>query len=342
MDMCTLLAWRATNQENYRDVCRELRSSLERLLRDFVPSPAELLSLLTRNRALLSGELAVCYILRDAALSPQSLDIFVGSVWFDNFIDSFGTSPQLSGYQVRWSMIDHEQPRVASRHVATSLQLSLSTGRLLAIHAAASPSACHAIACSPSSLGTTFITEFSFATAYPRLIFSRRAIVSWSALAECSDLELDMYQRLEDAGFSLEEDPVAWNEYSGESDSRVQSSPLECLRSQYLCPQQGRYFGDDGSMVCFMDPLNTDFSRLKEKCIPPYGVMAVWRLPSRVFCDARCDEYDDILAPGVMATSIMFEDETFKANDEQRLTRGACLGHGASLGLRGRGRSMTL
>ena len=340
--MRTLLAWRATGRENYKDVCQELRSSLERMLRDFVPSPGTLLSLLTRTRALLSGELAICYLLRDASLGAQSLDIFVGSVWFDTFIETFGDSPQLSGYQVRWSMPDHEHSHVITRHVATSLQISLSTGRQLTIHAAASPSACHAIACSPSSLGITFVTEFSFATAYPRLTFNRRAIISWDALAQGDDLELDMYDRFETAGFTFEEDPAVWSEYPEELDSSMHSSPLECLRSQYLCPQQGRYFGDDGSMVCFMDPLNVDFVRLKERCIPPYGVMAVWRLPSRVVCDARCDEVDDILAPGVIATSIMFEDETFKGNCDGYLARRDCLGYNASSGLRGRGRSMTL
>ena len=340
--MRTLLAWRATGRENYKDVCQELRSSLEHMLLDFVPSPAALLSLLTRTRALLSGELAICYLLRDATMRAQSLDIFVGSVWFDTFIDTFGDSAHLSGYQVRWSMPDHDPSHVTARHVTTSLHISLSTGRQLIIHAAASPSACHAIACSPSSLGITFVTEFSFATAYPRLTFDRRAIISWDTLARCDDLELDMYDRFETAGFAFDEDPAAWNEYSGELGPDDHSSPLECLRSQYLCPQQGRYFGDDGSMVCFMDPLNVDFSRLKEKCIPPYGVMAVWRFPSRVVCDARCDEVDDILAPGVIATSIMFQDETFKGGYDSYLERCDCLGYNASSGLRGRGRSMTL
>ena len=55
-----------------------------------------------------------------------------------------------------------------------------------------------------------------------------------------------------------------------------------------------------------------DVAQLKDKSIPPYGMMAVWRLPSNVICDAQCDEFDDILAPGVLATSIMFQNEAFK------------------------------
>ena len=74
-----------------------------------------------------------------------------------------------------------------------------------------------------------------------------------------------------------------------------------------MCPQQGRYFGDDGSLLDFMDPLRADLTLLKERSIPPYGHMAVWRLPSYVICDNQCDEVDDILFPGMLTAPIMFE-----------------------------------
>ena len=313
MDMCTLLIWRATDRRNYTDVCQELRDSLNNLLLDFVPSPITLLRLLTDTRAVLSGELAICYLLRDASIFAQTLDIYVGSVWFDTFIDTFCVSRELSGHQLSWSMIERDEEYIATRHVTDSLHISLSTGKTIIVHAASSTSACHAIACSPSSLGTSFITEFSFATAYPRLTFNRRAIVCWDQIAQGSDSELDMYEQLEKSGFSFEEDPVAWPDYSSKQLSLGDFSRLECLRSLYLCPQQGRYFGDEGSMMCFMDTLSVDFSWLKERCIPPYGIMAVWRLPSNVLCDAECHEFDDIIAPGVIATSIMFQDKSFTA-----------------------------
>ena len=306
MDMRTLMAWRATNRSNYSDVCIELRSSLEDLLADFVPNPGALLSLLTNTHALLSGELAICFLLRDSSLIPYSLDIYVGSIWFDTFIDSFGLSHAISGYQQTWYLTTYVSELVEERHVTNSLEISLTNGKTIVIHAAASPSACHAIACTPSSLGTTFITEFSFATAYPRLTFDRRAIICSDLLLNGLPCEQDMYTRLADSGFSFEENPAAWPEYTGEQTPNADQPPSRCLRSLYLCPQQGRYFGDDGSMVCFMDTLSVDVASLKDRCIAPYGVMAVWRLQSAVLCDSQCDEFDDILAPGVFATSIMF------------------------------------
>ena len=342
MDMQTLLAWRATNRGNYMNVCKELRGSLEQLLSDFVPSPAALLLLLTRTHALLSGELAICYILRDASLEPRSLEIFVGSVWFDEFIDSFGTSSELSGYQLDWWLTTHVDRHVETRHVTNSLHIPLSTGGSIIIHAAASTSPCHAIACSPSSLGTTFITEYSFATAYPRLTFSRRAIVCWDLLAEGSPHEQLMYDRLRTNGFSFEEDPTVWPEYSSEWCSNYAHPHLACLRSTYLCPQQGRYFGDRGSMVCFMDTLAVDFAMLKDRCIPPYGIMAAWRLPSNLVCYAQCNDFDDLLAPGILVTSIKFENESFRPTVRQDNMPRKHTNASVSIGHSGRIRSVTL
>ena len=342
MDMRTLLVWRATSRRHYEDVCHELRSSLTALLLDFVPSPTALLKLLTRTRALLSGELAICYLLRDDSIVAHSLEIYVGSVWFDTFIDEFGASPDLSGHQVDWSMTHHLDRHIKTRFVTDSLNIPLATGKLITIHAAASPSACHAIACSPTSLGTTFITEFSFATAYPRLTFNRRAIVCWDLLENGSDSELDMYEQLEAAGFAFEEDPTVWSEYSSSLCYGGHLQPFDCVRLLYLCPQQGRYFGDAGSMVCFIDTLSVDVASLKDRGVPPYGIMAVWRLPSKVLCDAQCDEYDDLLAPGITVTSIMFQNESFKSAFPVRHV--AVEGTYADIkdGVSGRARSVTI
>ena len=345
MDMRTLLSWRATNRRNYVDTCHELRTSLEYLLADFVPSPAALLTLLSRTRGVLAGELAIRYILRDPSVLPQSLDIYLGSIWFDTFIETFGDSHELYGFRTDWSLTTYIGDFIETRHVTDTVSIALSNGNSINIHAAASPSACHALACSPSTIGTTFVMEFTFATAYPRLTLSRRAIICWDLLATAADSELDMYDRLADSGLTFEEDPAVWFQPCGCPASDVlpspSTSPSVCLRSLYLCPQQGRYFGDGGSMVCFMDSLSMDTALLKDRCIPPYGVMAVWRLPLDRPCDAGCREYDDILAPGVIVTSLMLESESVMTG--RYSCTSTVYGHDAagSTGLRGRGRSVS-
>ena len=307
MDLRTLLVWRAVCRSAYYDVLSELQNSLRLMLADFVPSPDRLLSLVTRTRALVTGELALSYLLRNARLAPRSLDIHIGNIFFDEFIDEFFNSSALIGYQTHISVLDHPEQWISSRHITQTIQISLSNERSIAIHASASSSACHSIACSPTTLGTTFVTEFCFATAYPLLTLNNRAIVCHDELVDSMDLELDVYDRLEEQGFSYEVEPTAWLEDASRRGQKNAAGETTCMRSLYICPQQVRRFGDHGSLLTFMDPLNVDLNALKDGGIPPYGVMAAWRLRSPVICDEQCDEVDEILMPGMLVAPVMFE-----------------------------------
>ena len=308
MDLVTLLSWRCCCRRNYFEVAEELRGYLRVLLADFVPSPSSLLSLITRTKALISGIFAIRYLLRDDALIVPCLDIYVGSVSFLSFIDEFGGNSALSGYQQSWIIITHRDPYAYSRQITQTLEIRLSTGKMISIHASATAFACHPIARSPSSVGTTFITEYCVATAYPRLTLNHRGIICLSALVESRGAELDMYETLEAHGFTFQEDPTNWPEFT--SDVRGVEA-VGCLRSVYLCPQQCRYFGDGGSMVAFFDQFSMALSDLKARQLPPYGIMSAWRLPSGVRCDDGCDEVDGILGPDLLTISVTFEDDLF-------------------------------
>ena len=307
MDLNLLLKWRRTCHSNYIDVCDELRDSLRLLLAEFVPSPSDLLSLITRTRALIAGELALRYVLRDGRFDPRSLDIYLGNIWFDKFVNAFFDSLALSGFCISSSVVDCTNAWIASRQTDHVFIIKLSNGKFITVHSSASPSACHAIACSPTTLGTTFVTADCFATAYPQLTLNKRAIICPEELAKCPASELDMYARLEAYGFSYEVEPSAWLSVTASTSQDSLMEEIRCPRRAYMCPQQGRYFGDDGSLLDFMDPLRADLTLLKERSIPPYGHMAVWRLPSYVICDNQCDEVDDILFPGMLTAPIMFE-----------------------------------
>ena len=307
MDIRTLLVWRTVCRSAYYDVLNELRGSLRLILADFVPSPDRLLSLVTRTRALITGELALSYLLRDARLPPHSLDIHIGNVFYDEFVDDFFNSSALIGYQTHVSVLDHPEHWISSRHITQTVVISLSNQRTIAIHASASSSACQSIACSPTTLGTTFVTEHCFATAYPCLTLNYRAIICRDELTESMDSELDVYDRLEEQGFSYEVEPTAWLENASQRDHKNAAGESICMRSLHICPQQVRHFGDRGSMLTFMDPLNVDLNTLKDGGIPPYGIMAVWRMPSSVLCDKQCDELDGILMPGMLVAPMMFE-----------------------------------
>ena len=92
---------------------------------------------------------------------------------------------------------------------------------------------------------------------------------------------------------------------SGEEDNRfvdeleddgndLQQPPFEqCFRQFYLCPSQGRYFGDRGSLVNFLDPISRGEDFCARRSIPPYGPMVVWRVLSNFDCERDCVIYND-------------------------------------------------
>ena len=339
MDLLTLFGWKACSRQNYMEVSDELRESLRLLLADFVPSPATLLSLITRARALISGIFAIRYMLRDEAIVVDCPDIYVGSVQFHTFIDDFADNPALSGYQTSWSIATFPDLYAYARQTTHCVEVRLSTGKTINIHASATASACHPLACSPSSLGTSFITEFCIATAYPRLTLQRRGIICLDRLSNARPGEIAMYERLEAHGFRFEEDPAAWPEYW---DSVGNAEPIGCLRARFLCPQQGRYFGDKGSMVVIIDKFSMGLGELKARNLPPYGFMAAWRLPSTVLCDEQCDELDDVIGPDILTTSVMFEDDIFTAQFPRTYNDFKPDGFWSNSGTRRRGRTLTM
>ena len=312
MDMKTLLAWRTTSRANYREVIEELRTHLHELLAHFVPVPTSLLALSTRTRALLSGEVAIHYLLRDHSRQPLSLDIHVGSVYYDLFIANLYADPNLFQYRVASTTTHYSLEFISVRQMTTTHEITLANGRVIRIHSSSTISASHSMASSPTTAGITFLTEDCFATAYACLTLNRRALVCGERLGYILPSEQDVCERLLELGFSFEEDPSAWKEYSAET-LRARNPPIAgCCRPLFVCPRQGRYFGDRGSLVVFYDTLHVDFCRLKAKSVPPYGIMASWRLLSIEDCEEQCDEYDDILEPGVLMGCVMTNHDIFR------------------------------
>ncbi|PIL26485.1 hypothetical protein GSI_12243 [Ganoderma sinense ZZ0214-1] len=310
MDIVTLLAWRSTSRANYVDACREMHTSLSAILQSFVPNPDVLLGLITDCRALLSGQLALAYLLRDPAVVPYSVDIYVGDLWFDKFMDRFHSTPDLNDYESAYTMLTHHPAFTASRHITHTVELYLSTGRTIFVHASASVSACHALVCSPTSAGFTFITAQCFATAYPMLTMNRRAMVSLERAAMSATSDRLFIQWLEAHRFILPTAPSEWWDYSGathvESSSDIRRDHCLAVHRE-ICPFRARYFGDQHSFINFIDVLDVDYGLLRSMSVPPYGIMAAWRLPCRDPCQMDCDRLDDLLMHLELISTVIFQ-----------------------------------
>lgn len=94
------------------------------------------------------------------------------------------------------------------------------------------------------------------------------------------------------------------NDDNDTEDGRVHYE--RCWRHLYICPAQGRYFGDQGSFIDFFDPLSGGETYCAQRNIPPFGPMIVWRVLSNFDCEKNCDIYDEVLEEGVTYIPVLF------------------------------------
>ena len=100
----------------------------------------------------------------------------------------------------------------------------------------------------------------------------------------------------------------------GSTDAETENDPAQpeqCWRHLYICPSQGRYFGDRGSFVDFFDPLTGCEAYCAVRSIAPFGPMIVWRVLSTFNCEEGCDIYDDVLEEGVSSVPVIFRKDPY-------------------------------
>ncbi|KAI0706593.1 hypothetical protein C8Q76DRAFT_800998 [Earliella scabrosa] len=84
----TLLAWRTTCKWNYRRGCDAFRRTLRTMLRRFFPCDQHFLRLLSDCQAVIGGEFALAYLLRDDQVKPARLEVFASQTWYNIFVEN--------------------------------------------------------------------------------------------------------------------------------------------------------------------------------------------------------------------------------------------------------------
>ncbi|KAI0706476.1 hypothetical protein C8Q76DRAFT_602678, partial [Earliella scabrosa] len=253
MDITSVLRWRATCKDNYQRAVESLQRTLRSILLPFSSIPRVLLQHISQNNGVIGGVHALAFILRDRHLRHDHLEIYTSAPFYDRLLRAIQEDPQLSRTieRVRAALED-EYPQI-EREVSAITVLHLQTGRTITIYQSSTDSPCSPISHSSLSALMTFVTAHSFGCAYPRLTLRRRTLLSDLRLINMPDTEFNVHQTLFQAGFSAAIAPTAWEDIRSTDVDPSRSNSHHCLRNQYLCPQQGRYFGDRGSLVAFMD-----------------------------------------------------------------------------------------
>ena len=312
-----LLAWRAACRANYHQVAGVLRRTVIASITPFFHSPCTFLRYLTKFRAIIAGASAVAFILRDRSIVSSTLEVYAASFWYGSLVARMSTCPSIAQLTEKISTHAMSNAYSSERDVRAYTVFHLKNQRRVIVYRSGAVGACSPLSRAVTTAHMLFITEHSFACAYPALTLRRRALLSDMRLNRMSSFDKSSFDHLLSVGFSFAVSPSAWPQYPTTSENfpaPQDDDTLPCFRARYVCPFQGRYFGDPGSLLGLIDPLGDQASSLRRRSIPPFGPMVAWRLYSSFMCANTCDIHDTTLPDNIIAISLLILPDPFTRN----------------------------
>ena len=312
MDIASLVCWRQTCTANYAHAVASLERKLVRLVDSFLSYPTALLQVVSDFNAVIGGEVALAYIRRDVTIRPHSLEIFVGRLQYEGICRAILSDPLLSLDIVVATTVNADYMLCTQRDITRTLRLRLRSGLDMHIRRSSTLSPLSPIARAPCTAFMNFVTRESFGCAYPRLTLNNQALLCDIGMGVADHLDGAARDILVDIGIEAAVEPSHWPEYRlwSPTPSNVATSNA-CWRSHFICPEQGRFFGDRGSLVDFVSPLDCGAVQLRDRRAPPFGCTIVWRLSSSYQCVMSCEGRDRLLPNGVTSQAIMFVHDRF-------------------------------
>ncbi|KAI0686632.1 hypothetical protein C8Q76DRAFT_636117, partial [Earliella scabrosa] len=314
LDILDLLAWHAVCHANYHQVAGVLRRSVIASITPFFHSPTKFLHYLTKFRAIIGGASAVAFVLRDRSIVSNTLEVYAASFWYGSLVARMSSCPSVAQRTDKITTHAMSNNYSTERDIKTYTVFHLKNNRRIIVYRSGAVSACSPLSRAVTTAHMTFITEHSFGCAYPALTLRRRALLSDMRLNRMSLHDKASFDHLLSVGFSFAVSPSAWPEYpttSANFPAPQDHDTLPCFRSRYVCPFQGRYFGDPGSLLGLIDPLGDHASSLRRRSIPPFGPMVAWRLYSTFMCANICDVHDTTPPDNIIAISLMILPDPF-------------------------------
>lgn len=312
MDLPSLLAWRSTCTVNYAHVTAALKRTLTVMINPFLSQPTAILDTISRYGAVIGGEVALAYVRRHQPFQPRTLEIFAGVTLYDALCHEILSNPRISPDVLSTSTTINQFPYNLQRDLLETRSINLRSARVIYVHKSSSLSPLSPIARSLCTATMNFVTPHCFGCAYPRLTLNDKSLLSDIHLESMGDLDMGIIQVLAGQQIDMAVDPAMWRQYRMWSPTpAVTGSSRACWRTHHICPEQGRFFGDPGSLVDFIDPLGTSIAALRKYGSPPFGTMVVWRLSSSYQCPFACESHDSNLPLGHVSTAVILMDDPF-------------------------------
>ena len=294
-DTITILSMREVCAR-YRLFAREVyRDVRQRIVGHYIETTGPFLDLIHQEGSLVIGVAALALVILDVSILGMYLEIAARrtseGVWETYLQDTLGatllwkSSGTLDGWE--W-MGPYEKWFRLRSHRFVRLVYSRST------------SALEAIAWSENTAQMNYFNRESFGCAFPILTLRRVALTqSWRTMTSPQRRRIaHLHVRAKFVfraypGPLMGADPPETFKIAGEKRERY-----ACYRDLFLCPEQERFFGDEGSLMMFFEGEDEDVvGQVRRDCQAPFGDIAVWRVnwSTRAVCAGGCRRGAEIL-----------------------------------------------
>ncbi|PIL31874.1 hypothetical protein GSI_06578 [Ganoderma sinense ZZ0214-1] len=309
MDILTVARWRAMCRINYAHGTSSLRRTLTNRLRAFVPSPHAFVDLVTSHGGIFGGEVALSFFLRLDSYRPSFVEIYSSNYNYEKLCEAILDDPSISARIKTHSFFTNTHSHAIHRLVASSLNIHLSNGLSILVHQSYTCSPFAPMSRTPSTALSNFVSRYSFGCSHPGLTLARRALLADKVTPSFTPYDSATFERLLSHNFSISVSPSAWPEYRRVFEDGSLWTPEVCWREKFLCPNQGRFFGDKGSLVGYFDPLGGDKGRCVKGQLAPFGPMLIWRIMTTFECGDGCEYLDEVLDQGVTYIPVLFRSD---------------------------------
>lgn len=291
-DLRTIVALRGTSRALTAQSEAVLRQDRAAVLRPLCDNPDTLWRHLQTTRAVVGGLAALSFMLRDPSLQASTVDVYVcntqGDV-LDALLENDDSLHLWLQQAVEWDVND---THVDCKNVFRTTTYVAQGGWTLKVHTSRTLSALTPIATVPTTALMNWVSYEVFASAYPTLTGRRRALGTLPYGHHHTTLQL--FNRLQQNGFSMKTHAAEWEDYASELPLSKDPERYPCARNLYVCVNQGRFFGDAGSLLAFFDI--SDYACRTNHQLPPYALGVAWRLiTTHRPCNGPCVHRDPVL-----------------------------------------------
>ncbi|KAI0708325.1 hypothetical protein C8Q76DRAFT_695754 [Earliella scabrosa] len=289
-DVPTLLAWRSTSSTHRIHAGDALMEMRDRVVAAYIAEDnvGWFLDVLAFHSAVITGEAALAFVLRDTTLLGDTFEVAVdrvhGSELQDDVQRWFGA--------INVTPIPSPGAAPPPPYQPSSQRFLLPSQKELIISTSHNESAITCLAHGLSTAFMNFLTRDAFGCAFPLLTLRRCAIVAPADVLQRHPEEATRLTHLQRVhGFRCDRHAVELvpPQFMFGLGAYNRADPhYPCLRHWFLCPEQARYFGDPGSLLGFFDCSPEKQDELSAEGQPPFGPAVMWRLRWNVGCARSC------------------------------------------------------